>query len=194
MSDYKVPCGRTTGHGESCVGGCLCAGCSEIERLRAEIKRKDRALLSAKYDAERVEYYKNILCVDNGKWVCLPRTGAAASAIDPEKLGNVLEEIERLREQLRLANIDACISHTDNPGRIVLTPEQINAAWEMGKANGPEGLWSLEELGIVACDRCEGNNVWSITSGVPCPSCKKRGSNGWMIDNKSQSNDNKSEE
>lgn len=73
---------------------------STIDTLRAEIKRKDRALLSAKYDAERVEYYKETLCVDNGQWVCLPRTGAAGRAIDPEKLGDVLEERESLRAEV----------------------------------------------------------------------------------------------
>jgi len=34
--DYKVPCGRTTGHGESCSEGWLCSGCTEIRRLTKE--------------------------------------------------------------------------------------------------------------------------------------------------------------
>ena len=33
--NYKVPCGKTTGHGEQCSTGRLCGGCEEIERLRA---------------------------------------------------------------------------------------------------------------------------------------------------------------
>jgi hypothetical protein len=72
----------------------------ELERLRTEIKRKDRALLAAKYDRERVKYYQEALCVDDGVWACLPETGAATATINPEKLKDVLEERERLRAEV----------------------------------------------------------------------------------------------
>lgn len=38
MSDYKVPCGRTVGHGDRCSSGWLCDACSEIEKLRGVIR------------------------------------------------------------------------------------------------------------------------------------------------------------
>jgi hypothetical protein len=35
--EYIIPCGQTVGHGESCSEGYLCAGCAEVERLRAQL-------------------------------------------------------------------------------------------------------------------------------------------------------------
>lgn len=40
MSEYKVPCGRTTGHGECCAKGYLCDACQEIVKLRGPEKEK----------------------------------------------------------------------------------------------------------------------------------------------------------
>ena len=34
MMKYKIPCGRTTGHGESCVKDALCHACSTMMELK----------------------------------------------------------------------------------------------------------------------------------------------------------------
>jgi hypothetical protein len=58
-----------------------------------------------------------------------------------------------------------------------ITAEQIDKAWAMATGNQPEGIWVMEELGIVECYPCAGTGVHLCGGGgngfrqEPCHFC-----------------------
>jgi hypothetical protein len=42
--NYKIPCGRTLGHGESCVSGHLCDQCTYISMLKRRCEAAERVI------------------------------------------------------------------------------------------------------------------------------------------------------
>lgn len=41
---YKVPCGRTMGHGEACSAGYLCDACITIDKLMTQVRVRDQRI------------------------------------------------------------------------------------------------------------------------------------------------------
>jgi hypothetical protein len=79
----------------------------------------------------------------------------------------------------------------DKPGRTVLTPEQIDAAWtaafnlegQADKCCQMEMERAFRQLGIVRCERCGGENPTEYyeEGDRKCPDCAKYTGHGWVM-------------
>lgn len=134
---------------------------------------------------------------------------AQAHAHDKEQgYERAVREANELREQLRLANIDACNLQAEladankrieelekrdatwnkwygahmKRAAIFITEAEIDAAWRTSFS------WhALEPLGIVACSECGGAGefpdrvqAWDVP-GAPIPECEPCHGHGWRI-------------
>ena len=97
------------------------------------------------------------------------------------KITSLRAEVESLQDQIMARNF-----HEMEKG-IYITAQQIDAAWEMATANAPEPLWTLKEMGIVACRNCDGvGNAIPIAGGemsIDCPRCS---GHGWIREERSE--------
>jgi len=72
-----------------------------------------------------------------------------------DEIDRLRAEVDGLKDDLRKEWLIG-YEEAHGEGYIPVSVEQIDKAWAMATGNQPEGIWVMEELGIVECPKCGG--------------------------------------